>query len=119
MIDERLGLAAPGEDVPHRRGGGQHRARRVDGIPALLEDLRAGCRRERLPRDRDPVSRVQWRLRCLPRPRRRSHLCLGDRERQGGENKEGDRNGARRHGSNVAEGPLCHLTRVSRWAGSG
>ena len=50
------------ERVPHRRGGGDHRAGRVDGVAALLEDRRAGRRRERLAGDRHPVAAVQGGL---------------------------------------------------------
>ena len=59
VVDEGLRLAAPPERVPHGGGGGNHRAGRVDGIALLLEDGRAGRRRERFAGDRHPVAAVQ------------------------------------------------------------
>ena len=65
VVDERLRLAAPGQHVPHRRGGCEHRAGRVDCVAAALEHARAGGGRERLAGDRHPVRAVQRRLLCL------------------------------------------------------
>ena len=67
--DQRLGLAAPGERVPHRGGRGQHRAGRVDGVAAARERQRTGGRGQRLARDGDPMLAVQRGLcasRALP-----------------------------------------------------
>ena len=72
VVDEGLGLAAPGEHVPHRRRRREHRAGGVDRVAAALEHARAGGRRERLARDRHPVRAVQRRLlRLLLRERGR------------------------------------------------
>ena len=57
------------ERVPHRRGGGEHRAGGVDGVAALLEDRRAGRGRERFAGDRHPVAAVQDGLRRALRQR--------------------------------------------------
>ncbi len=84
VIDQRLGFAAPGEHVPHRRDSGEHGARRVDGVAALLEDHGARRGGERLAGDRDPVAPVQWGLLCaLGRER--------DRQREENEREEADR----------------------------
>ena len=60
--DERLGLPAPAQHVPHGGGGGEHRRRRVDGVAAPLEHHRSRGRRERLAGDGHPVPPVQRRL---------------------------------------------------------
>src|SRR5881396_793497 len=46
IVDQRLRLAAPGEHVPHRGDGGEHRACRVHRVPTLLEHHGAGRRAE-------------------------------------------------------------------------
>ena len=82
VVDQRLRLAAPAERVPHRAGGGEHRARGVDRVAALLEHHRAGRRGERLAGDRHPVRAVQRRLLRLLRQQRRrdQHDEYGDFE---------------------------------------
>ena len=59
VIDERLGLAAPGQRVPHGRGGGDHGAGGVHGVAALLEDHGAGGGGERLAGHGHPVAAVE------------------------------------------------------------
>jgi hypothetical protein len=62
VVDQRLGFAPPGEHVPHGGDGGEHGARRVDGVAALLEHHGARGGGERLAGDRDPVASVQYGL---------------------------------------------------------
>src|SRR5262249_57901793 len=52
-------LAAPGERVPHGRGRRDHRAGRIHGVAAALEDHGTGGGRERLAGDRHPVRAVE------------------------------------------------------------
>ena len=59
VVDQRLGLAAPAEHVPHGGGGAQHRGRGVHRIAALHEHHGAGGGSERLARDGDPFLAVQ------------------------------------------------------------
>jgi hypothetical protein len=80
VVDQRLGLAAPGEHVPHRRGRRDHGAGRVHGVAAALEHRRARGGRERLARDGHPVPAVQGRflgLRERARDRRGDGLAEG------------------------------------------
>jgi hypothetical protein len=62
MPDERLGLAAPVQRVPHRRRGRDHGAGRVHCVAAAFEHLGAGGRTQRLAGDRHPMLAVQGRL---------------------------------------------------------
>ena len=62
VVDERLGLASPGHGGPQGRIRCDHGAGGIHRIAALLEDLRARGRRERLAGDRHPVPCVQRRL---------------------------------------------------------
>ncbi|MCG3120994.1 MAG: hypothetical protein ALAOOOJD_03922 [bacterium] len=59
IINERLRLAAPTENIPHRANGGKHGAGSIHRIAASLENLRAGSGREGLAGDRHPVFAVQ------------------------------------------------------------
>ncbi len=75
--DQRLGLAAPAQRVPHRAGGRQHRAGGVHRVAAALEDPRPGGRRQRLTGDRQPLVRVELGLlgahrRRFARPQRQT-----------------------------------------------
>ncbi len=97
--DQRLGLAAPGQRVPHRRGGGEHGAGRVDGVAAARERQGAGGGRQRLARDSDPMLAVQRGLMRLA-------LFLAARG-AGGEDGRGGRNddGAAPEGADRDHGP--------------
>src|SRR3989441_1276263 len=86
VVDERLGFAAPGEHVPHCGDGGEHGARRVDGVAALLERHGAGGGGERLAGDRDPVAPVQGGL---------LGALTGERDRRTEENEREETNGHR------------------------
>jgi hypothetical protein len=55
VVDQRLGLAAPTERVPHRGGDRQHRRGGIHCVAAALEHHRAGGRALRLAGHRHPV----------------------------------------------------------------
>ena len=95
--DERLRLAAPAQRVPHRAGGGEHRAGGVDGVAALLEHHRAGGGGERLAGDRHPVPAVQHRLGGARRPGAAGEDGEQERRRRGGESEAAKRETACAH----------------------
>ena len=72
VVDQRLGLAAPGQHVPHGRGGAQHGAGGVDSVAAAHEHHRAGSRGQRLAGYRHPVLGVKHRLGSVLRLRQRT-----------------------------------------------
>ena len=69
----------------HRTDDGQHGARGVNGVAALLEHARAREGAGRLARDRDPMPRVEhWLVRAGKRFRRRGEQAR-DKTKQGNE----------------------------------
>ena len=61
IVDQRLRLATPAQGVVHGADNGEHRARGVDGIAAVLEHFGACGRTERLASDGHPMARVERR----------------------------------------------------------
>ena len=59
VIDKRLRLSAPTQDVPHRRCRGNHRARSIHGVATLHKDFRTRRGSERFACDCDPVLSMQ------------------------------------------------------------
>ena len=62
VVDEGLGLAAPGEGGPRGGDGAEHGAGGVDGVAALLEDAGADARGDGLAGDGHPVAAVERRF---------------------------------------------------------
>ncbi len=89
VVDQRLRLAAPAEDVPHGGDGAEHGAGRVDGVAALEEHHCAGRRTQRLAGDRHPVPSVQHRFHGPLRLQARR----GDNDGQEYEKADGRREG--------------------------
>jgi hypothetical protein len=108
MIDQRLRLASPGQDIPHCRDRAKHRTGGVDGVAAFLKHHRAGGCRQRFAGDRDPVAGVEGRLCRSPRARRGLLssgllLRLGRAEWQRTENKDRCENEVGEHTTHMTD----------------